>query len=622
MNYLSVESISKSFGDIQLFENITFGIEKGQKIALIAKNGTGKSTLFNLLSGKDSPDNGSIVFNNDASIGFLEQDPVFESEMNVLEAVFDSKNPSIEIIKNYEKAMTGQSDQNVLQHCIDQMDHFNLWDFEQKIKEILSLFKIEDFDKKINELSGGQLKRLAIAKVIIESPDFILLDEPTNHLDIEMIEWLEAYLSKQNITIFMVTHDRYFLESICNEIFEIDDKQLYRYKGNYSYYLEQKSSRQENQKAEIEKAKNLLRTELDWMRRMPQARGTKSKDRIDRFYQLQDVANSGTYQKDLKLDVIGKRMGNKILELDNISKNYGEVKILDHFSYKFQKFEKLGIIGPNGSGKSSFINILSKTIEPDSGEISIGETIEFGYYKQENIKVDENKRLIEVVKDIAEFIPINSGKFLTASQMLERFLFPTQMHYVQVSKLSGGEKRRLFLLTVLMKNPNFLILDEPTNDLDILTLNVLEEFLLSFGGCLIIISHDRYFLDKLVDHIFIFKGNGVIKDFNGKYTDYKELLKWEEKQRNKKATISKSTGKQKEKDKGEKRKLSYKEKLELQSLESELGELEGRKAELENLIASGLNDHEVLNSYAIEISSLMAEIEAKENRWLELSELM
>jgi ATP-binding cassette subfamily F protein uup len=616
MNYLSIENLTKSYGELLLFEDISFGIEKGQKVALIAKNGTGKTTLFKVISRLDEADSGNVTFNNEAKIAFLHQDPNLNEELTILDAVFDSDTEIISTIKSYELAMISENPDSI-QKVLPEMDRLQAWDYEQKIAEILSKFKVGKLDQKIGELSGGQKKRVALAKVLIENADFLILDEPTNHLDLEMIEWLEEYLSQQNITIFMVTHDRYFLERVCNEIMELDEKTIFRYKGNYSYFLEKKSEREEKKTLDVVKAKNLMRKELDWMRRMPKARGTKSKDRIDRFYKLEEKASTNLQESELKLEIIPRRLGGKILEMHHVDKSFEEVVILKNFSYLFQKRERLGIIGNNGSGKTTFLNLISKNMSPDSGEIVVGETIVMGYYKQENQHFPEGKRVIEVIRDIAEYIPTKSGNNLTAAQMLERFLFPRKMHFVHVSKLSGGEKRRLHLLTVLMKNPNFLILDEPTNDLDILTLNILEEFLIEFQGCLVVVTHDRYFMDKMVEHLFIFEGNGKIKDYNGKYTEY-----WNEKQKQKPKPTSaiKKEKKEKPKQTKEKNKLTYKEKLEFEKLENEIKELEAEKTDIENQINEGDLSHSELTEKSERLTSISELIEEKEMRWLELSE--
>ncbi|MEA3497175.1 MAG: ABC-F family ATP-binding cassette domain-containing protein [Bacteroidota bacterium] len=619
MNYLSVENLSKYYAGILLFDKISFGIEKGQKISLIAKNGTGKSTLFRLISRIEEADSGKITFNNEVKLGFLQQQPYFDENKTVLEAVFDSDNEILRAVQEYELAMQNPENKKRLESALEKMDVFNAWDYENEIKQILSKLNIYKLNQKIGELSGGEKKRVALAKVLIEKPDFYLLDEPTNHLDLEMIEWLEEHLKSRNLTLFMVTHDRYFLERVCDKIIELDEGKLFHYEGNYSYYLTKKTERKDKQVLDVSKAKNLLRKELDWMRRMPKARGTKSKERIDRFYKLEEKSEKKVFDKKIDLDVLTKRLGKKIVEFHNVSKSFDDNVVLKNFSYKFAKKERVGIAGPNGSGKTTFLNLLTGKLKADSGEVIKGETVVYGYYKQELMRVSGKKRVVDVVKENAEYIPLSDGTMLSASQMLERFLFPPKMHYIPVEKLSGGEKRRLYLLTVLMKNPNFLIFDEPTNDLDILTLNVLENFIENFKGCLVVVTHDRYFMDKLVDHIFIFKENGEIKDFNGKYTEYKLS------QESAKTTIGIKKVKKKEKiitkKTNQKKGLSFKEKYELKQLGEEIDNLEERKKELENIINRGETDHKKLQDISKELSEIIEQLDDKGERWLELAEL-
>ena len=520
MNYLSVENVSKRYGERLLFGDVSFGINQGQKVAFVAKNGSGKTTLLRMLAGLDEPDSGEVVFRKGIKISFLNQDPQFNPESTISESIFEADSPTMNAIRFYEQVME-QEDHDKMTEAIEQMDRYDAWDFDSKIKQVLGKLKIQHVNVKTKALSGGQLKRVALAKVLLEEPDFIILDEPTNHLDLEMIEWLEEYLTKSSLTLFMVTHDRYFLDRVCSEIIELDNGTVFRYAGNYQYFLEKKSERQENLTATVGKAKNLLVKELEWMRRMPKARGTKSKARIDSFYDLKSVAHTRISEREMSMKVNMTRLGSKILEFHHLNKQFDDLELIKDFSYKFARFERVGIVGNNGSGKSTLLNMIMGSEKPSGGKVVVGETVVFGYYSQHGMDFKPGKKVIEVVKDIAEVIPSAKGKDLTAAQMLEKFLFPRSQHYVHVEKLSGGEKRRLFLLTILMQNPNFLILDEPTNDLDLLTLNVLEEFLQEFQGCLLIVTHDRYFMDKLVDHVFVFEGAGEIRDFPGNYTQYR-----------------------------------------------------------------------------------------------------
>lgn len=622
ISYLQVENLSKRFGEQILFEGISFGIGKGQKVALIAKNGMGKSTLLRIIAGKDSPENGMVIFRNDITVGYLDQDPQLEPENTVFEEVFNSDSPILNLIKAYEEAVSG-NDTATLEKLIPEMDMYSAWDYENTIKQILSELKIATYDKKINTLSGGQKKRVGLAKVLISNPDFLILDEPTNHLDIEMTEWLEEYLEKSNATLLMVTHDRYFLDRVCNQIIEIDDFGLFSYNGNYSYYLEKRAERIENRNAMIDKAKNLFRTEQEWMRRMPQARSHKAQYRIDNFYKIQEVASQNTEEKKLELDIKGQRLGKKILELENVNKSFDGHCVLRDFSYKFVRGEKIGIVGKNGVGKSTFLNILTQNLEPDSGTIEIGETVVYGYYKQAGIQFSNEDRVIDIVKNIAERIDLGNGRIMSASQFLEYFMFTDKQQYSLVGKLSGGERRRLYLLTVLMKNPNFLILDEPTNDLDIVTLNVLEDYLKSFRGCLLIVSHDRFFTDKVVDRIFAFEGNGIIKDFPGNYTIYKNQKEEQteqelkEKRENQESKESKNIPAPKEK----KRKLTFKERLEMEQLEKDMDNLNQEKREIENALNSGSLVPAELLEKSQRIAIIIDSLDEKEMRWLELSEI-
>ena len=619
ISFLQVENLSKRFGEQLLFENITFGIGKNQKVALIAKNGMGKSTLLRIIAGKDSADTGTVIFRNDISIGILDQDPELDPENYVFEEVFNSENPTLKLIKTYEQAVK-DNDTSALEELIPQMDALAAWDYDTQVKQILSELKVDKYSLRIKELSGGQRKRVGLAKILISNPDFLILDEPTNHLDVEMTEWLEEYLEKTNATLIMVTHDRYFLDRVCDKIIEIDDFGLFAYEGNYSYYLEKRNERIEARNASIDKAKNLLRTEQEWMRRMPQARGHKAKYRIDNFYKIKEVASQNTTEQQLELDIKGQRLGKKILELEHVNKSYGDFCVLRDFSYKFIRGEKIGIIGKNGVGKSTFLNIITRQIEPDSGTIEIGETVVYGYYKQDGISFKEDDRPIDIVKNISEKIDLGNGRVMSASQFLEYFLFPDKLQYSLVAKLSGGERRRLYLLTVLMSNPNFLILDEPTNDLDIMTLNVLEDYLKSFQGCLIIVSHDRFFTDKVVDRVFAFEGNGVVKDFPGNYTQYKNKKEEEEllrKQEEKKIPATPKPVREKEKI----RKLTFKERQEMQQLESDMENLNTEKTTLETALNSGTLDTNELVKSSQRIAEIIDLLDEKEMRWLELSEI-
>lgn len=625
ISYLQVDNLSKRFGEQLLFEHISFGVGKGQKVALIAKNGMGKSTLLRIIAGKDSAETGTVIFRNDISIGILEQDPLLEPENTVFEEVFNSEAPILTLIKNYENAVE-HNDTAALEHLIPEMDAHSAWDYETTIKQILSELKVGFYDRKISQLSGGQKKRVGLAKVLISNPEFLILDEPTNHLDIEMTEWLEEYLSKSNSTLLMVTHDRYFLDRVCNQIIEIDEFGLFSYSGNYAYYLEKREERIANHNAAVDKARNLLRTEQEWMRRMPQARGHKAQYRIDNFYKLKETASQTVTEKKMELDIKGQRLGKKILELEHVNKSYDGLCLLKDFSYKFVRGEKIGIVGKNGVGKSTFLNIITQNIEPDSGSISIGETVVYGYYKQSGITFKENDRVIDIVKNISERIDLGNGRIMSASQFLEYFMFTDKQQYSLVEKLSGGERRRLYLLTVLMSNPNFLILDEPTNDLDIVTLNVLEEYLKSFKGCLLIVSHDRFFTDKVVDRIFAFEGNGIVKDFPGNYTIYKNQREEEKEQqekieREKKKQEPQTTQSNNISKSEKKRKLTFKERQEMQQLETEMEQLNAEKAEIEAALNSGTLPADELIQKSNRIGELIDLLDEKEMRWLELSEI-
>jgi len=619
INYLSAENITQHWGDICLFDKVNIGLSEGQKVALIARNGAGKTTLLNILAGKMPSNEGNVILRNGITLGYLSQDPYLDQQHTVIEEVFNTESEVVQTIKAYEQAIE-INDQEAMGELIEKMDALQAWDYEQRIKQILSQLKITQFDQPVSELSGGQRKRVALASILISEPDLLILDEPTNHLDLEMVDWLEQYLSKSKATLLMVTHDRYFLDRVCNEIIELADETIYKYEGNYTYFLKKRQERIENHQAEVEKARNLLRREQDWMNRMPQARATKAKYRIDAFYELKDKASQNLNEQNLEIGITQARLGKKVVNLHNISKSFDDNKLIEDFSYKFAPYEKVGIIGRNGTGKSTFLNILTETLQPDKGEIEKGETVVFGYYRQEGIKIDEEKKVIDVISEIADDISLGNDQNMSAPQFLRYFLFPNEMHHVFVKKLSGGEKKRLFLMTVLMRNPNFLILDEPTNDLDIFTLNVLEDYLQNFKGCVIIVSHDRYFLDKVCDHLFAFEGEGRIKDFPGNYSDYNEKTKKEQRDKaktEKKASKPAATPQPKEKVK----KLSYKEKRELEALETELEELEQKKEELQNELNSGsLKADELVEKSGL-LGETMEIIEEKEMRWLELKEI-
>ena len=619
VNYLSVENITQHWGDIRLFNDISFGLNEGQKVALIARNGAGKTTLLNILGGKIPANEGMVTIRNGIKVGYLSQDPSLNKNHTVIEEVFNTDSEIVQTIKAYEQAIASNNEDS-MGSLIEKMDSLQAWDYEQRIKQILSQLKITKYDQPVSELSGGQQKRVSLASILISEPDLLILDEPTNHLDLEMVDWLEQYLSKSKATLLMVTHDRYFLDRVCNEIIELADETIYRYQGNYSYFLRKRQERLANKKAEIEKARNLLKTEQEWMNRMPQARATKAKYRIDAFHDLKDKAHQNINEQNLELGIAQARLGKKVINLHNISKSFDDLQLIKDFSYKFAPYEKVGIVGKNGTGKSTFLNILTESLQPDAGEVEKGETVVFGYYRQEGIKIDDNKKVIEVISDIADDISLGEGKRMSATQFLRYFLFPNEMHYVQVNKLSGGEKKRLLLMTVLMKNPNFLILDEPTNDLDIFTLNVLEEYLSNFKGCVIVVSHDRYFLDKVTDHLFAFEGNCVIKDFVGSYSDYSQQKKNEEKHQSK--TVKKEKAPDKKQNQTPKaKKLSYKEKRELEQIENDLEELETKKSTLQDELNAGNLASDLLIEKSKELSNIMEELEEKEMRWLELKEI-
>ena len=616
--YLQVENLTKSFGDLVLFDKISFGIAQGQRIGLIAKNGSGKTTLLNILSGKEGYDEGTITFRRDLRVGYLEQAPSYPAGLTVLEACFHHGNSTVELIKEYEECMETPGNPG-LEELLGRMEHEKAWDYERKAKQILSQLKIRDFNQKLEHLSGGQLKRVALANVLITEPDLLILDEPTNHLDLDMTEWLEEYLNRGNLSLLMVTHDRYFLDRVCSEIIEIDNRQLYYYKGNYSYYLEKRQERIDATNAEIARANNLYRTELEWMRRMPQARGHKARYREEAFYDLEKVAKQRTYDNNVKLDVKASYIGSKIFEADHLCKSFGSLKILDDFSYIFARYEKMGIVGNNGTGKSTFIKILMGLEKIDSGTLDIGETVRFGYYSQDGLQFNEQMKVIDVITAIAEVIELGNGKRLTASQFLQHFLFTPETQHSYVYKLSGGERRRLYLCTVLMKNPNFLVLDEPTNDLDIVTLQVLEEYLKNFKGCVIVVSHDRYFMDKVVDHLLVFKGQGDIRDFPGNYSDYRD---WKLARAEHEKEVAKPKEEKTQRVRlNDKRRLTFKERKEMEQLETEIATLEEEKKTIEEALCSGTLSVDELTEKSKRLPLLNDELDEKSMRWLELSEI-
>ena len=612
MNYLNVENISKSYGEVTLFKGITFSIHKGQKIAFIAKNGTGKTSILKIISGEDSSDSGNITYRKNIAVSFLSQDPKFDDSLTIEQSVFNSENPILKVIASYEKAILNSEDEENYQKAFEDMELFQAWDFETQYKQILFKLKLDKINQKVGELSGGQKKRLSLANALINKPDLLVLDEPTNHLDLEMIEWLESYFAKENITLFMVTHDRYFLERVCNEILELDQGELHSYKGNYSYYLDKRKDRVERQAIEHGKVKQLFKKELSWMRKQPKARTTKSKSRIDDFKEIKQRAQQRRVEHEVQLELNMERLGTKIVELVKVSKSYEDKVILDQFNYMFQRGERVGIIGKNGTGKSTFLDILTGKTGPESGKIIIGDTVKFGYYTQNGIKVKEDQKVIDVVRDFGDFIPLKKGKQISAQQLLERFLFSRQKQYDFVEKLSGGERKRLYLCTVLIQNPNFLILDEPTNDLDIVTLNVLESFLLDFPGCVIVVSHDRYFMDKVIDHLLVFKGNGDVEDFPGNYSDYRTY-------EDSKPIFKKEPKKDKIWKGSSKNKLSYNEEKELKNIETKIKSLVYKKKELEKEFVNDSLSQDKILLMSKELEKVINEINTREERWFELS---
>ncbi len=616
---LQVENLTKSFGDKVLFEQISFGVSDGQKIALIAKNGMGKTTLLNILSGTEDYDTGTISFRRDLRIGYLHQQPNFDGELSVIDACLQCDNAAIKTIARYEHCLQQGIPEEIADLMVE-MDVHKAWDYEARIKQILGKLKITHFEQKIKELSGGQLKRVALANVLIAEPELLVLDEPTNHLDLEMVEWLEDFLNGSPMALLMVTHDRYFLDRVCTDILEIDHQQLFAYKGNYSYYLDKRAARLDTWNAESEKYANLYRKELDWMRRMPQARSHKSKSRIQEFYKIEDRAKQRMNNDNVSLDIKSSYLGNKIFDAKGLSKAFGDLKILENFSYTFARYEKMGIVGKNGTGKSTFLKILLGEQQPDSGIVEVGETVRFGYYSQSGLAFDEQMKVIDAVTNIAEEIDLGNGKKLSASQFLQHFLFSPEAQHSYVYKLSGGEKQRLHLCITLIQNPNFLVLDEPTNDLDIVTLNILENYLANFKGCLIVVSHDRYFMDKVVDHLLVFKGNAELQDFPGNYTQYRnaEEISLEEQKAAEVKTEKPKTARVKTE---QPRKLTFKEKQELAQLDTEIPQLEQEKAALETAMSAGTMNTEEITAAAQRFQELNDELDEKTMRWLELSEV-
>ena len=623
VSYLQAQNLTRSVGDKTLFHDLSFSIGEGQKVGLIAKNGTGKSTLLNILSGKDQADEGQVVFHNDIRIGYLEQTPVYPPDLTVIEACFWHGNETTNLIREYESCMAS-ANQESLQDILDRMEQLKAWDYETRAKTILSQLFITEFNKPLSQLSGGQLKRVALANTLIMEPDLLILDEPTNHLDLQMIEWLENYLSRSNLTLLMVTHDRYFLDRVCSVIMELDDETVYTYHGNYAYYLEQRAQRLEVARAEVARATNLYRTELEWMRRMPQARGHKARYREDAFYELEKQAHRRIEEQQVKLQMKSAYIGSKIFEAEYVSKAYGERVLLKDFYYNFSRYEKLGIVGANGTGKSTFVKMLLGLVTPDSGRFVVGETVRFGYYSQEGIQFDEQMKVIDAVRRTAEYVDLGGGQKLSAMQFLQHFMFSPAQQQNYIYKLSGGEKRRLYLCTVLMQSPNFLVLDEPTNDLDITSLQILEQYLQDFRGCVIIISHDRYFMDKVVDHLFVFQGNGVVKDFPGNYTQYRSLNPdpSPRKAENTQATqgsrnAQASQGTQRER----KRRMTFRERQEFESLGKEIDALEKEKADIEAALSSGSISTQEIIELSKRLPVVNDLLDEKSMRWLELSEI-
>jgi ATP-binding cassette subfamily F protein uup len=628
MNYLSAEGLSKSYNEKWLFQNINIGVSRGQKVALVGVNGSGKSTLLKILAGKVPSDGGHVAVSRDITIGFLDQEPEFIAGQKVSEALFNPNSEVVKAIKAYEDSLLNPDDENAFQKAMERMEALNAWDYDQRVKQIVSYMGIQNQEQLVDTLSGGQKKRVAMARVLIDNPDLLIMDEPTNHLDLDTIEWLEGFLSTQNTTLLLVTHDRYFLDKVCNEIVELDRGEVFRYKGNYSYFLEKKAEREQQLQSTTDKARNLMKKELEWMRRQPKARGTKAKYRIDAFHDLKEKAAGREDVQKLELNIKQTRQGNKVIEVEHIYKSFGDKKIIDDFSYIFKKKDRIGIVGKNGMGKSTLLNLLTGQMTPDKGRIDKGETTLFGYFSQQGLEMKEEMRVIEVVKEIADYITLGDGSTMGVSKFLEYFLFPPAVQYTPVSKLSGGERKRLHLMRVLIKNPNFLILDEPTNDFDLATLNVLEDFLMNFGGCLIIVSHDRYFMDKLVEQIFAFEGDGYVRIFNGNYTDYREEVAEEIKTAGAgKPSVTNSTFEKKNPEPvvtdtppAASKKLSYKEKKEYEDLEQAIPQLEAQKGALVEKLNAGTGNYQELADWAAEIEKISQAIDEKSLRWLELSE--
>ena len=635
MNYLSVENISKSFGEHTLFNDISFGINKDQKIGFVAKNGTGKTSMLQIIAGLEATDSGQVVSRKGITISYLPQEPNLSPDLTVEETIFTGDNQIIKTIAAYEKALLHPEDEDAYQKAFESMDAMNAWDFETQYKQILSKLKLHDLDRKVSLLSGGQKKRLALASLLLSKPDLVILDEPTNHLDLEMIEWLEEYFKKENLTIFMVTHDRYFLENVCNEIIELDQGKLHSYRGNYAYYLENKELRMAAESVELAKSKLLYKKELEWMRRQPKARTTKSKSRIDDFHKIKEKASQRRNDHEVQLEINMERLGSKILEFHKVSKAFGDLKILDTFEYVFKTGERVGVIGKNGTGKSTFLNIMTGAMPPDTGKVVVGDTVKFGYYTQKGIEIKPGQKVIDVIKEFGDFIPLKKGRIISAGQLLERFLFDAKKQYDFVEKLSGGERRRLYLCTVFIQNPNFLILDEPTNDLDVVTLNVLENFLLDFPGCLVVVSHDRYFMDKIVDHLFVFKGDAVIDGFPGNYSDYRTYegnvsfnntdaaTKIASQKVISDANETSSTSETKSwKEKQHQGKLSYQEQKEHAKLEREIAQLEREKKEKEKEFLNPDLTQDQITEASATLATIIKSIETKEERWFDLSAKM
>jgi ATP-binding cassette subfamily F protein uup len=619
VNYLSVENISKSFGERTLFENISFGINKDQKIAFVAKNGSGKTSILKIINGDDTPDTGQVVMRKEIKMEFLSQEPNLDPELTIEESIFASGSEILHVIEAYEKALENPDDAEAYQKAFERMEVFNAWDFESQYKMILSKLKMDDLKLKVKNMSGGQRKRLSLAIILINKPDLLILDEPTNHLDLEMIEWLENYFAKENITLFMVTHDRFFLERVCNEIIELENGKLYQYKGNYSYYLQKKEERIAAENASIDKAQNLFVKELSWMRRQPKARTTKSKSRQDDFYVIKEKAQSRRKEHVVELEINMERIGSKIIELHNISKKFGDKVILDNFSFNFKKGERIGIIGKNGTGKSTFLNMITQNLPVDGGKVVHGDTIKIGYYTQSGINPKEGQKVIDVIKEYGEYIPLSKGRIISAAQLLERFLFDRKKQYDFVDRLSGGELKRLYLCTVLIQNPNFLILDEPTNDLDIVTLNVLEQFLLDYPGCLLVVSHDRYFMDKIVDHLFVFRGEGIIEDFPGNYSDFRSYEDSAEPAKTELKPVGDNKG---WKQNNVKAGLNFNEQKEFDKIEKDIKDLERQKEAIEKEFADGTIADKDIAKRADDLQKVLDTIEQRTERWFELSAKM